>query len=156
MKRRILTAFALSTLLLVSLSSAALAQDGRQYDRGDVTIVDCSQVQNAVANQGQYADANAAADNGGEAAAEIAQELNISQSQVNACLGGDAGKDPSKDDEETGEETTVNRGTTVIMSPDVQNVGELPKTGGASVGGFVLASGAAVLGAGLLLSRIVR
>ena len=93
MAARFLTVLSASALLLAALVPTAFAQATAEEGddaRGDTTIVICSQVQNALANQGQYASggANAVADNGGVAVAEIAQELNISQSQVNACLNG--------------------------------------------------------------------
>jgi LPXTG-motif cell wall-anchored protein len=82
---------------LVALSAApALAQDaiavgGGNAQGGDVQYVDCSQVQNAV--QSQYG--NAVADD--RAVAIVANEQNISQNQVNACLGnvGQSGGNPN-------------------------------------------------------------
>lgn len=79
-----LTAFTAVLLAAILLASPAFAQ----AEGGNVNVVniDCSQVQTALANQGQYGDATAAPD-GDDAVAEIAQELNITQAQVNACLG---------------------------------------------------------------------
>jgi hypothetical protein len=72
---------------MLAMVLAAAAPVFAQATAGDVDVqyVDCSQVQAAAAAQGQYGDATA-----GDvaSAAAIAQELNITQEQVNACLGG--------------------------------------------------------------------
>src|ERR687894_1564030 len=80
----------LAAMLAMVLAAAvpAFAQDAEVGEDGvatggDVQYVDCSQVQAAV--QGQYGDAGAAADD--ESIAAAANNLGISQSQVNACLG---------------------------------------------------------------------
>lgn len=158
MKTRLLAVLSVSLLVLASAATVALAQDDR---RASVQYVDCSQVQNAVG--GQYG--NAIAD-GIDSSAEVAQELNISQNQVNACLGNvgveeTTEKTEKTPDEETtkgaksGEETTVVNGETVIIPKGVA-ADELPETGGPTSGGYLLAAGCALLGVGLILNRIVR
>ena len=136
MGARLLAVLSASALLFAALSPAAVAQESR----ANVQYVDCSQVQTAEGSQGQY----------GEASGDVAQELNISQEQVNECLGGG----PVRDDRGGGEETTVVDGETIILTDVAAD--QLPKTGGASFAGLLLASGCALLGAGLLVHRISR
>src|SRR4028118_1120322 len=99
MKTRLLAVLLVSTLVLATAAPLALAQAtaGNDRDNGnaDITIVDCSQVQNAFGSQGQYG--NASAQYQSEAIAVVSQELNISQNQVNACLG-DRPDDGNNDD----------------------------------------------------------
>ena len=142
-----------------------------QATAGDVNIqyVDCSQVQAAVAEQynsgDAIADPDAVAGNNGSAAnsdavAEIAQELGISQEQVNACLNGadgaptDNGNDDGADD--GGDSSTagdVSKSTDVI--PQTKSASELPNTGGAPLSGAV--AGFALVAAGILsVGLIVR
>ncbi|HEX2742737.1 MAG TPA: hypothetical protein VHM69_20015 [Rubrobacter sp.] len=139
-----------------------------QATAGDVNIqyVDCSQVQAAVAEQYNSGDAiaadNATAGNNGsaanaEATAEIAQELGISQEQVNACLNGADGA-PTDNGADDGADTTtagkVNSSTDVI--PQTKSASELPNTGGAplpgAVAGFALVA-AGILSVGLIVRR---
>ena len=141
MGTRFLAVLSASALLLAAFGPAALAQD----DRANAQYVDCSQVQLAEGNQGQYA----------AASSDIAQELNITQEQVNECLGGGREReDRDREDRDRDEETTVVDGKTIIL--DDVAADQLPKTGGASFSGVVLASGCALLGAGLLVNRFFR
>lgn len=159
----------LCTALVALPCAPAFAQDEGEGRDGNVIIVDCSQVQQVVASQGQYGDANAMAVNDSEAVAQISQRLDISRSQVNACLGNIGGADEETTDEgttdegttdeettadeETTEETMVRDGETIIM-PDELGATALPDTGGP--GGYGLAAGCALLGVGLIINRIVR
>ena len=177
MAARFLTVLSASALLLAALVPTAFAQATAEEGddaRGDTTIVICSQVQNAFANQGQYANggANAEATDGSVAVAEIAQELNISQNQVLNCLSGGGGEQTQPPEEttdeettaeettaeetteETTEESTLREGEDAVDGGTVLGADELPETGGAS--GLVLAAGCALLGAGLLVGRILR
>lgn len=146
-------------VLLPCMPVLAQNEDGRD---GNVTVVDCSQVQNLFL-QGQYGNANATAQYDGEAIAIVAQELDISQDQANRCLvnvGGDGGADEGGDEdsgdesdeaegesEESGEDGDVASEEDVIPSTIVE--GDLPDTGGPPlVAGLALV--AALLAAGLL------
>ena len=162
----------LAAMLAMVLAAAAPAF--AQAVGGDVSVqyVDCSQVQAAAAAQGQYGDAIADADASAgdfasaanaEAVAAIAQELGITQAQVNACLGG----------------INVNEGGSVVVTVSASGSGSasasgsgsasasssssasasasaatLPDTGGASL--FALGAGALLVAGGLLARRIVR
>jgi hypothetical protein len=170
-----LARWAVLCMALVALACVpAFAQDEGEGRDGNVIIVDCSQVQQVVASEGQYGDANAVAVNDSEAVAQISQRLDISRSQVNACLGNIGGADEETTDEgttdegttdegttdeettadeETTEETMVRDGETIIM-PDELGATALPDTGGP--GGYGLAAGCALLGVGLIINRIVR
>ncbi|CAA9443135.1 MAG: hypothetical protein AVDCRST_MAG02-258 [uncultured Rubrobacteraceae bacterium] len=171
MRMRFFTGLLVSASFLLAFAPAVFAQAVIEDDDGDTSVqyVDCSQVQNAFANQGQYANANAAADDESEAVAEVSQELNISQSQVNACLGSIGGNPDGNNppgDETTGpterqpadEETTddLAEGRDAVDRDTVLAADELPETGGPGFAGVVLASGCALLGVGLILNRIVR
>src|SRR5215217_540299 len=163
----------LAAVLAMVLAAAvpALAKNTTAV-AGDVSVqyVDCSQVQAAAAAQGQYGDANADADSmagdfasaaDADAVAAIAQELGITQAQVNACLGG----------------INVNNGGTTTVTVTASGSGSasasgsgsasasasssasasaatLPDTGGASL--FALGAGALLVAGGLLARRIVR
>lgn len=166
MKRRFLAALAASTLL-VALSAPAFAQavadDGALADDSDETntevqYVDCSQVQSAFASQGQYGDANAAADDESEATAEIAQDLGISQNQVNECLGGAADSTPDADENDTTDNGTTDKNDDENLKEGKDDVIEgtesaatLPKTGGPSL--LLVGGGLAVLAGGAALIR---
>ena len=142
----------LAAMLAMVLAAAAPAF--AQAVGGDVNVQygDCSQVQAAAAAQGQYGDASASAgDVGSAAAAEIAQELGITQAQVNACLGGI--------DVNNGGTTTVTVSASGSSSASSSasasaSAATLPDTGGASL--FALGAGALLVAGGLLARRIVR
>ena len=145
----------LAAMLAMVLAAAAPAF--AQAVAGDVNVqyVDCSQVQAAAAAQGQYGDANADASGvSTAAAAEIAQELGITQAQVNACLGGiEVG-----DDEGSVVVTVTASGSGSASSSASASASAsaatLPDTGGASL--FALGAGALLVAGGLLARRIVR
>ena len=162
---------AVSFLFAALLIGPALAQDSGTGSRDrNVIFVDCSQVQQVFVSQGQYGDANAVAVGEGDAVATISQRLDISQSQVNACLGniggGNAEETTAEEttaeettaeettaEETTGEQTTVIDGQTILI-PDKLADTTLPETGGPS--GIALAAGCALLGVGLIINRIFR
>ncbi len=176
-----LARWAIIWMVLVALAcGSALAKDGdRNRDRDsnrdrNVVFVDCSQVQQVFVTQGQYKDDNAVPVGEGEAVAAVAQDLDISQSQVNACLGNlGGGEETTTGDTTTGDTTTgdtttgdtTTGDTTTAKTADTDDEGdviagtipeadELPDTGGAS--GLALAAGCALLGVGLLVNRIFR
>jgi len=156
---------------LVALSAApALAQDAIAIGGGDATggnvqYVDCSQVQNAA--QTQYGDATAIGDG---ATAAIANEQNITQDQVNACLGepGQNADNPnngrednpnnkgnSENEGKNGNETEAGKTDNPddVLS-DTIPAGTLPDTGGPSLlallaGTTLVATGASLIGFGV-------
>ena len=160
---RFVLAVILATLLALGLmASPAIAQ--AEAGDANLLIVDCSQVQTApqqynsgdavAVSQGQY----------GDAIAVIAQDLDISQSQVNECLGGTVPDDTTTDDTTTDDTTTddtttddnvgaVDNPKGVISStiPD----GELVNTGGISLpvvaAGLLLTAG--LISAGAIIRR---
>ena len=155
----------LAAMLAMVLAAAApaLAQDATVGDDGvatggDVQYVDCSQVQAALAAQGQYGDAGAAADDESAASADIAQELGIEQSQVNACLGeinvGDVGTVAADDGSASAAAEEGSASAAAEGSASAAAEGELPETGGASL--LALGAGALLVAGGLLARRIVR
>ena len=171
MKARLLAVLLVSTLFLASAAPAVLAQATAGNDKAtagndntDRQYVNCSQVQ--IALTGQYAaqDQYAAAD--GEANAELAQDLNISQSQVNACLSGQPdGNDDDGDDtqakeaETTAAETTAAGGNDLEVAKDdvlagTDPGGTLPDTGGPSL--FAAVVGVALIVGGASLIRTGR
>ncbi|HEU4321586.1 MAG TPA: hypothetical protein VFS21_00420 [Roseiflexaceae bacterium] len=152
----------LAAMLAMVLAAAAPAFAQAVGGDVDVQYVDCSQVQAAAAAQGQYGDATA--DDLGSAAA-IAQELGISQEQVNACLGGvAAGEDIIVGDDGTAAATAgataaagAAAGGTAAAAGGTAAAGgaaALPETGGASL--IALGAGALLVAGGLLARRIVR
>jgi hypothetical protein len=150
-----------AALLVWGLMAApALAQ----ANAGDVDlqVVDCSQVQAAVAAQYNSGDAVAVA--GGatagdigsaansDAVAAISQYLDISQSQVNACLGGTGGgtNPPGSTTKTPGDTNSPND-----IVPGTKSVSDLPNTGGVPLYGAV--AGLALVAAGILSAgSIVR
>jgi len=144
-------------MLLAAMLAMVLAAGAPAFAQavgGDVSVqyVDCSQVQAAAAAQGQYGDANANASGlSNAAAAEISQELGITQAQVNACLGGF--------NVNNGGTTTVtvsatDSATSSATSSASASAATLPPTGGASL--LALGAGALLVAGGLLARRIVR
>ncbi len=167
MKARLLAVLLVSTLVLTSAAHVALAQaiagnnraiaGDNQATAGENNTerqhVNCSQVQIALggqyAAQGQYAGAD------GDATAEIAEDLNITQSQVNDCLGGqpnegdDNARDDETDDRADESETTVASAGRDDVLAGTDPGGTLPDTGGpsllAAAAGFALVLGGASL-----------
>ena len=158
MKARLLAVLLISTLVLASAAPVAFAQAERDPS---VQYVDCSQVQGAFASQ--YGNANAIGDGN---TAEVAQELNISQNQVNACLGNlgeegdekppvdDSGKDPDDENTTESEEETQTDGQAAVLAGTVPKVDELPNTGGPSL--LTVALGVALIVGGASLIRFRR
>ena len=164
-----LTRWAILWTALVTLAcGSALAKDGDKNRDRNVVFVDCSQVQQIFVTQYQYGDANAVVVGNGEAVAAVAQDLDISQNQVNACLGNlGGGEETTTGDTTTGDSTTADTttgdtttgdsttaDTAGVIASTVPEAEELPETGGP--GGYVLAAGCALLGVGLILNRIAR
>jgi hypothetical protein len=168
---------AMLAMVLVA-AAPALAQVNIEGDEGDTTTtnqyVDCTQVQAAAADQNQYGDANAGADDESEAVADIAQELGISQEAVQNCIAGDdnnvgvgdvdgdgAVEDVAVDgvdndgdgavDEADGTEAAA-ASSSAASSSAAAGTSVLPDTGGASL--FTLGAGALLVGGGLLARRI--
>lgn len=169
---RFFAVLSVSAVFLAALAPAVFAQAETRDDGDDgnasVQYVDCSQVQIVFANQGQYGDANAAADDESEAVAEISQELNISQNQVNACLGsiggggGDNntpdptddgnGGDRDDDEDDAASAAEMREGEDEVIKGTVL-AKELPNTGGPSLLGGVLGLALVAGGAALIRSR---
>ena len=144
----------LAAMLAMVLAAAAPAFAQAIGGDVDVQYVDCSQVQAAAAAQGQYGDATAG-DLG--SAAAIAQELGISQEQVNACLGGvAAGGDINVNTAAAGGSTAAATAAAAASasSSSSSSAAALPETGGASL--IALGAGALLVAGGLLARRIVR
>ena len=164
MKARLLAVLLVSTLVLASAAPMAFAQAKRDPS---IQYVDCSQVQSAFGSQYGNANANAVVES--EATAEVVQELNITQDQVNACLGNvgeegnekppvdDLGKDPTEDpdDENTpaSEEKALSEGEAAVDADTIPE-GTLPNTGGASL--LALGAGLAMVAGGVSLIRFRR
>ncbi len=160
----------LAAMLAMVLAAAAPAFAQAVAGDVDVQYVDCSQVQAALAAQGQYGDANASADSSAgdfasaadaDAVAAIAQELGITQEQVNACLGGinvgDGGTTTvTVSASGSGSASASGSGSASASSSASASASAatLPDTGGASL--FALGAGALLVAGGLLARRIVR
>jgi Ice-binding-like len=148
----------------------------------------CPQIQAAAAAQGQYGDASADSDASAgdfasaanaEAVASIAQELGITQAQVNACLGSPGGTPtvppttststaPPTTSSSTAPPTTSSSTapptTSSSTAPPTTSssasasasaaAAELPESGGSSL--FALGAGALLVAGGLMARRIVR
>lgn len=154
------TAFTAVLLACALLATPALAQANAEAGDVDIQVVDCSQVQNAVANQGQYGDARATGEN---AVAAIAQELNITQAQVDACLG-DIGervteeqteatkKTKEQSGEAVGAATKQYGGDEVIIKTIPKDGVVLARTGGMPLPGMALLA-LALIGTGFSVLR---
>jgi hypothetical protein len=145
-------AFIAVLLAAVLLASPAFAQ--AQGGNVNVQYVDCSQVQSAVADQGQYGDATAIGD---EAVAAIAQELNITQSQVNACLGSIGSDDKVVENDDDDGSTTKTTTTTAsekagVLSSTIPDKKVLAATGGTPLPGIAFLA-LALIGTGLSVLR---
>ena len=152
------------TALLVS-TVPALAQVTVSGDNNTgVQYVDCSQVQAAFG--AQYGDQNAAANDNSEAA--VANELNISQNQVNACLGesgGNPGDDTPPADNSTPPANNTpaandkspaseDEGRDDVLAGTIPKTAVLPDTGGPSL--LALGVGVALVAGGISLIRFRR
>lgn len=153
-KVRLCTILAFSMLVFASFAPAAFAQvnigDDDDKDGRAVTVVDCSQVQNAFAGQYAASQGQYAADDGDVAG--VAQELNISQNQVNSCLGGGTGDNkPGKNEEDGGDDDEKPpEGEDEVIKGTVA-ADELPNTGGPSL--LALGLGFALVAGGISLVR---
>ncbi len=176
MKARLLAVLLVSTLVLATAAPLALAQafagnnkaiagdnqaiagDDRATSGENDTerqYVNCSQVQIAIG--GQYAAQGQYAAGDGDATAEIAEELDITQSQVNECLGGqtdDNNSDSNNADEEAeAAANEVEDGEDAVLAGTVPE-DTLPDTGGPSL--LVAAAGFALVLGGASLIRTGR
>lgn len=134
-------ALAAALLAAVLLAAPALAQaPGRNVT---VQYVDCSQVQSAIAGQDQYGFTI-----GDGATAELAQELGISQEQVNACLGSNGSDDRVVDDGDDG--NTIAKGD--VLSDTIPDKKVLAATGGIGLPGTAFLA-LALVGTGLSVLR---
>jgi hypothetical protein len=150
------TGYVAALLVWGLLAAPALAQ----ANAGDVDLqaVDCSQVQGAVAGQYNSGDAVAVQQyDSGTATAEIAQALNIDQSQVNSCLGGtggaptDNGTDDGTDDGTEGDvDSSADVDAATISEKPLPNTGGMPLPVAAL--GFALVA-AGILSAGSIVRR---
>jgi hypothetical protein len=119
-KARFVLGMMSATLLVWGLmATPAFAQ--AEAGNANALIVDCSQVQTALVQQYNSGDAIAISQYG-DAIAVIAQDLDISQSQVNSCLGGTP---PEGTTPETPTDDTPTDGTTTDETP----TGETPTNG---------------------------
>jgi hypothetical protein len=172
------------TMLLGAMMAMVLAAAVPAFAQaigGDVSVqyVDCSQVQEAAAVQGQYGDAVAGASGiGSAAAAEISQELEITQEQVNACLGEIGGVDVASPAPAATATATAPAATATAAAPAAEaaaapaaspsaaaaaspsasapapGITVLPETGGAPA--LALGVGALLIISGLLTRRLLR
>ena len=154
----------LAAMLAMVLVAAAPALAQANAVGGDVQVQyqECTQLIQALGEQGQYGDSGAVAgDLGSASASEIAQELGISVDAVQNCLqaGGDINVSGG------GVEVVLPSGETVAVSGGAAAGaaaggaaaaagGVLPDTGGASL--IALGAGALLVAGGLLARRIVR
>jgi hypothetical protein len=168
----------LAAMLAMVLAAAApaLAQVTVAGDDNNAAqYVDCSQVQAALG--AQYGDQNAAAND--ESVASAANELGITQNQVNACLG--EVNDVNQGEDAVGD-VVIDENGSVVAAADASAAAAaeataaaaaaagsasaasegsaaaatetLPETGGASL--LALGAGALLVAGGLLARRIVR
>jgi LPXTG-motif cell wall-anchored protein len=193
----LLAVLLVSTLVLATAAPLALAQaiagddqatagkatagDDRNDDNANITIVDCSQVHNAFV-QGQYGNANASAQYDSDAVAVVAQELDISQDQVNSCLvnvggdgdgngdgdgdgngdgDGDGDGDGTGDGDGDGDGDGNGDGDAAdtddegdVIAETIPETDELPETGGSSL--LALGAGVALVAGAAFLIRSRR
>ena len=139
----------LAAVVAMVLAAAAPAFAQATAVGGDVQYVDCDQIQAAAT--GQYNVGNQ------QDLAGIAQELGVSQNQVNACYGSVAvGGDVNVDGGGTAAAKHTATATATAGgggSASAAAGGELPDTGGASL--FALGAGALLVAGGLLARRFV-
>ncbi len=168
--RKVMLLAAMLAMVLAAAAPALAQVTGGDAEDGDATAaqyVDCSQVQAALGVQ--YGDDSAAVD---DSVAGAADELGITQNQVNACLGevtdvnqagGNAGDivvdengtvvahdDGSASASAAGSASAASEGSASAAAETTT----LPETGGASL--LALGAGALLVAGGLLARRIVR
>ena len=172
--RKVMLLAAMLAMVLAAAAPALAQVTVAGDDNNAAQYVDCSQVQLAVG--AQYGDQNAAASD--ESIATAANELGITQNQVNACLG--EVSDVNQGTEGVGDVVIGEGGTVVAVeggtvsaaaegSASAASEGSasaassasasaatetLPETGGASL--LALGAGALLVAGGLLARRIVR
>jgi hypothetical protein len=165
--RKVMLVAAMLAMVLVA-AAPALAQANAVAGDVQVQYQECTQLIQALGEQGQYGDAGAVSgDIGSASAAEIAQELGISVEAVQNCL--QAGGDINVT--EGGVQVVLPSGETVTVPSGAAaggaaaggaaaggaaaaTGGVLPETGGASL--IALGAGALLVAGGLLARRIVR
>jgi hypothetical protein len=135
------------------------------FSAGDANalFVDCSQVQTAIAQQYNSGDAiSVSQEQYGNAIAVIAQDLDISQSQVNSCLGGSTPEtttpEPPACETTSGETTAPNGNAGAVDNPDgviasTIAKGKLVNTGGMSLP--AAAAGLALVAVGMFLAGMI-
>ena len=158
--RKVMLLAAMLAMVLAAAAPALAQVTVAGDDNTSAQYVDCSQVQIAVG--AQYGDQNAAASD--ESVATAANELGITQNQVNACLGevsdvnqGTEGVGDIVIDEETGSVVAIVDEGSASASASASAAAAtetLPETGGASL--LALGAGALLVAGGLLARRIVR
>ena len=155
--RKVMLLAAMLAMVLAAAAPALAQVTVAGDDNTSAQYVDCSQVQLAVG--AQYGDQNAAASD--ESVATAANELGITQNQVNACLGevsdvnqGTEGVGDIVIDEETGSVVAVAADEGSPSASASAATETLPETGGASL--LALGAGALLVAGGLLARRIVR
>ena len=168
--RKVMLLAAMLAMVLAAAAPALAQVTVAGDDNNAAQYVDCSQVQLAVG--AQYGDANAAASD--ESIAGAANELGITQNQVNACLG--EVSDVNQGTEGVGDVVIGEGGTVVAVEGGTVSAAAegsasasasaassasasaatetLPETGGASL--LALGAGALLVAGGLLARRIVR
>ena len=168
--RKVMLLAAMLAMVLAAAAPALAQVTVAGDDNNAAQYVDCSQVQLAVG--AQYGDQNAAASD--ESIATAANELGITQNQVNACLG--EVSDVNQGTEGVGDVVIGEGGTVVAVEGGTVSAAAegsasasasaassasasaatetLPETGGASL--LALGAGALLVAGGLLARRIVR
>ncbi len=112
--------------------------------------VSCSDIRAAVGKLEQHFDVSAASVSSKAAVGNVLQDLGITKTQVNACLG-IAGGTPTPTPSATASASPTASAT---ASAGSASVAVLPDTGGASL--FALGVGVALIAGGVIARRIVR
>ncbi len=165
--RKVMLLAAMLAMVLAAAAPALAQVTVAGDDNNAAQYVDCSQVNAALG--AQYGDQNAAASD--ESVASAANELGITQNQVNACLGEVSDVNQGEDNvgdvviDENGSVVAVEDGSASAAAGSASAASEgsasaaaatetLPETGGASL--LALGAGALLVAGGLLARRIVR
>jgi hypothetical protein len=161
--RKVMLLAAMLAMVLAAAAPALAQVTVAGDDNTAAQYVDCSQVQAALGVQ--YGDDSAAVD---ESIAGAADELGITQNQVNACLGEVSDVNQGEDnvgDIVVGSVAAGDDGSASAAAGSASAASEgsasaaaatevLPETGGASL--LALGAGALLVAGGLLARRIVR
>ncbi len=177
--RKVMLLAAMLAMVLAAAAPALAQVTVAGDDNNSAQYIDCSQVQAALGVQ--YGDQNAAAND--ESVATAANELGITQNQVNACLG--EVNDVNQGEDAVGD-VVIDENGSVVAAADASAAAAaeataaaaaeataaagsasaasegsaaaatetLPETGGASL--LALGAGALLVAGGLLARRIVR